>query len=112
MSDFFAPASSQFDLAATTLTDLYTCPDNKTVKLSVTFCNRAVTDTAIRCAIARAGEADDPKQYIMYDELLEANTSYFIESISLNEGDIIRVEAADADVSVGAYVEEVRELAP
>lgn len=112
MPEFFAPAGSQLDLVATSLTDLYTCPVNKTARVTVTFCNRAATATAIRLAVGRAGEADDVKQYLLYDVALAANETQIISEITINETDVVRVVAADSGVSASLLVDEIRELAP
>lgn len=112
MAVLYAPPSSQADLTAGVLADIYTCPSNKTVELSLVITNRTAVATTIRVALARAGAADDPKQYIAYDATLPANGVYAVEKWNINSADVVRVSAAATGVSAGVFVDDIRELAP
>lgn len=110
MAKFYGPVDSQWDVGAAALTDVYVCPTDKTVRGTLSVCNRDPVTTTIRIAIAQGGANDDVKQYLVYDQELLGNTTYFLEDITLNETDVIRVETAVSNVSAGFYVEEVRNI--
>src|SRR5512138_3552848 len=95
----------QADLAATTLTAVYTVPASTQAAVSsVVFCNRNAAARTVRLSVAVAGLADTPKQYLEYDLSVAAHTSYTLKSgISLGAADVIRAYASDVDVSVSVF---------
>ena len=99
---------AQVALAATTLTDIYTCKRRSTVLLTcVHVCNRGAA-TTFRLAIAYAGAADDVSQYLFYDTILPANSSFpaeWVRGWALGYGDVVRAYAGSANVSVNAGAE-------
>jgi hypothetical protein len=99
------------DLGVASLTDIYTCPVDKTTKLRIVFCNRAATPTTIRLSIARAGAADSPSQYLIYDRILDANDSLFCDEISVEAADVVRAYSALPDVSANVMVADSRRMA-
>jgi len=110
MGTLYAPNPN--DLAATTLTDIYTCPAGVTVKISAVFANRAATPTTIRLSLAVDGAADDLGQYLLYGVALPANTTIIVDGITIQHQDVVRAWAADADVSANVLIEEMRTLTP
>jgi hypothetical protein len=99
----------QADLAATTLTDVYTVPSSKMAVLSsIVVCNRNGSASSYRVAVAPDGVSSDPKHFLVYDAPIDANTSHAMTwGISLSEGDIVRAYSADPNVSVNIFGTEV-----
>lgn len=81
------------------LTDVYTVPSNTSASLSIFVCNQGVFADTIRVAVAIQGEANHPKQYLEYNRVLEANSSYTLNGIYLRAGDVLRVWASVTDIS-------------
>ncbi len=78
--------------ANSTIIDAYTVPVGKTAVVSnIYVCNTTGSDRYFRIAIAIAGAVLNSKQYIYYDELIEANGTFEVGSLQLGAGDIIRV---------------------
>ena len=100
-------SSSPNSLTAAVLTDVYTCPASRNVRISVVFANRTAVATTIRLAAAADDAADHVSQYILYDTPLAANGTITIDDISIQEGGIIRAWAAAAGVSVNVFVNEL-----
>ncbi|MEY2667737.1 MAG: hypothetical protein RJA59_375 [Pseudomonadota bacterium] len=98
----------QADLAATTLTAVYTVPaSTKVVISSIVVCNRNAAARTFRLAVAVAGAADDPKQYLVYDATVAANESLaFALGITLAATDVLRAYASAVDVTVQAFGSE------
>lgn len=96
-------------LGATTLTDLYTVPASTSAVVStVVVCNRGGSDTTFRLSVADAGAADTTKQYLYYDTVLRANTSFAITcGLTLEATDVIRAYAGNGNVSVNIFGVEV-----
>lgn len=95
----------QADLAATTLTGVYTVPaSTQTVISSVVFCNRNGSAVTIRCSVAVAGAADANAQYIAYDQNVPANTSLVLQiGITMAATDVLRAYASTTGVSVNVF---------
>lgn len=95
----------QVNLAATTLTAVYTVPaSTSTVISSIVVCNRNAAARTFRLSVAVAGAADDPKQYLVYDTSIAANTSLaFALGISLATTDVLKAYASAVDVTVQAF---------
>jgi hypothetical protein len=97
----------QVALGATTLTDIYRCP-NYTVISSIVVCNRKNAAVVARISVAVAGATDDPKQYLIYDTSIPANDSLPCgQGITLGPGDVIRGYASSADISVNVFGGEI-----
>lgn len=99
----------QVALAATTLTDVYTVPDDRKATVSsVVICNRGAAAAAFRIAVAVAGAADATKQYLYYDLAIPAKDT-FIATIgaTLGASDVLRAYSDLATVSVNVFGVEV-----
>ena len=101
---------AQVNPTATTLTDAYTVPAGKlyAVISTITVCNRSAAATTFRISVAKAGIADDVKQYIVYDSELPENASLpWTLGITLSVTDVLRVYVANATVSFNVFGVEV-----
>ncbi len=98
----------QADLAATTITDLYKVPPaTQTVLSSAVFANRTGFDLQVRFAVAVAGAADDPKQYLAYDVNVPGNDKYVLAiGITLAATDVVRAYASDVGMSINVFGSE------
>lgn len=96
------------DLAATTLTDLYTCPQSRSANISVIFCERAGVAGSVRLSLARKGAADDVSQYLLYNFPLDPNGYVELENLSISQADIIRAYSTNANVSVNVLVNSLQ----
>ncbi len=83
---------------ATTLTDLYTVPAQKTATVHIIITNRS-TATTFRVAAAVDGAADDNKQYLVYDKDIAANDTVATVTFELGADDKVRVYAGSANLS-------------
>jgi hypothetical protein len=83
----------------TNLTDLYTVPAVTMATISsITVCNRDSAVRTFRLSVAVNGLLDDVKQYIFYDQELDANSTFTITiGITLGPGDKMRVKASAAN---------------
>lgn len=99
----------QSNIAAATLTDVYTVPPlTEVVNSSIFICNRSGAVRTFRVSIAKAGAADDGKQYIYYNEALPKDTTFvFTTGITLGAGDVIRVYSNGNNVSVNIFGVEI-----
>lgn len=84
--------------ASTNLSDLYTVPALTMATISsITVCNITSTLTNFRISVAVNGELDANKQYIFYDQELDAKSTFTVTiGITLGPGDKIRVRAGTA----------------
>src|ERR1051325_6402119 len=93
-------AGDQKALAATTLQDVYTVPGATSAVMQVVVCNRGAA-TTFRIAHAKAGAADNNKQYFEYDTPIAANqTIVVVTGLSMAATDVIRGYAGTANVTV------------
>ena len=90
------------DLAATTLTAVYTVPERRGASdVLISACNRTAGSIDIRIAIIDGGVgAVANEDYIEYDKALAANTSYERDDITLAPGDTVAAYASAIGVSV------------
>lgn len=105
MTDTFK-VLAQAALAATTLTDVYTCPASTQTILYAVICNRGGTATTFRVSVAANGAADATSQYLYYDQALGANESFIVPhkgSITIDASDVFRVYATSANVTVSVF---------
>jgi hypothetical protein len=102
----------QLNPAATTLTPLYTVPSvTQTTTSSLVICNTHSGNVSVRVSVAVNGAADSLKQYIYYDHQVSAKESHIaVLGMTLNEGDVVRVYANNANVAFNLFgVETSRE---
>lgn len=92
------PVFESLKPASTVLSVLYTVPALKMLTSRIIVANRGST-TAVRVAVAKNGAADEQKQYVMYDQVLQANQAISTAPIVLAAGDLIRVSSASGDVN-------------
>ena len=99
----------QADLAATTLTDVYTVPaSTETIISTMILANRTGTATSFRIAIREDGDAVADKHYIAYGVPLAANDSTTLTlGITLEATDVVSVYSAAEDVSVNIFGAEI-----
>lgn len=93
-----------------TLTALYTVPNGLMASCSsISVCNQSSSTTAnIRVSVAVNGAADDPTQYLYYDLPVVINDTFVATvGLSLNAGDVVRVQTDLANVSFNLFGAEV-----
>ena len=90
------------DLAATTLTTLYTCPASTFTVLTVNICNRTASPVAIRLAVATT-DTPTNAEYIEYDVTVSGNQVIERTGIVMNAGTKIVVQSSSVNVSAVAY---------
>jgi hypothetical protein len=95
--------------AATVLTSLYTVPAaTQTAVSSIVVCNQNAATIHFRISIAVGGAADSPQQYLYFDSMLLANSSFVATiGVSLAATDVIRVQTDTANVSFSAFGDQV-----
>lgn len=94
----------QVNPAATTLTTLYTVPAATTTAVSsIIVCNEASSDATFRISVQIAGAADNAKQYVYYDTVVEANDT-FIATVGLTLGatDVVKCYASTTTLAFSA----------
>lgn len=91
--------------AAGVLTDLDTVPSGVAhVVSSLVICNQDAADDAFRIAVAPAGAADSPEQYLYFDEPVPGNDTFVTTiGITLAATDVLRVESTNGDCSFNAF---------
>ena len=90
------------DLAATTLTTLYTCPATTFTVASVNICNRTAAPITVRIAVASAATPTNA-EYIEYDTTIAANQILERTGIVMDAGKLIVVRSSATGVSAVAY---------
>jgi len=91
--------------SATTVTTLYTVPNlTLTTVSSLVICNRSGHKATFRVSVHVAGAGADNKQYLFYDQSLEANTTQTVViGMCLNQTDVVKVYASSADFSFNLF---------
>lgn len=99
----------QASSTANQLATLYTVPADTIATIStIVICNQNNTPGTFRLAVAFAGAADDTKQYLYYDQVLEENSTFTVTiGITLGATDLIRVSANLSNFSFNAFGIEV-----
>lgn len=99
----------QAALSATTNTDVYTVPADRSATIStITVCNRHSSQCTFRIQVAIAGAASSTSQYIFYDQLLDAYSTFSITiGITLATTDVVRAYTNGSLVSVNIFGVEV-----
>jgi hypothetical protein len=87
------------DIAASTLTTVYTVPSNKTASFSVTFCNRSSGAISIRLAES-VTSTPALSEYIVYDRIIEPNGEYERTQRVLDTGKLVVVYVSNVGISV------------
>ena len=95
----------QVDTAATTVTTLYTVPDEAVTTISsIVVANRTGSAITFRLSVHVAGASADDKQYLYYDKSVAANDSLAIViGITLNQTDVLKVYASAVDMSFNVF---------
>jgi hypothetical protein len=89
----------QVQPAATTLATVYTVPNGRHTIARVIACNTVASAGAFRVAIEVNGEADNPANYVAYDEPINANDSLSSVPMGLNQNDVVKVRSVSGSVS-------------
>lgn len=100
----------QIDAAATTLEDLATVPTGKEWAFSVLVANRTGSGKTFRLSIAPGGGADDPSQYIAFDEAIAANERTEFRGLTASDDTVIRTYASAASAISFSLVGVERDL--
>lgn len=90
------------DLAATTLTTLYTCPATTFTVASVSICNRTTSPITVRLAVASAATPTNA-EYIEYDTTIAGNQVLERTGIVMDAGKLIVVRSSATGLSAVAY---------
>ena len=95
----------QVDTAATTVTTLYTVPDEAVTTISsIVVANRTGSAITFRLSVHVAGASADDKQYLYYDKSVAANDSLTIViGITLNQTDVLKVYASATNMSFNVF---------
>jgi hypothetical protein len=89
------------DLAAATLTSVYTVPADTFTVATLSICNRNATAVTIRIAIAAAATPTNA-EYIEYDSTIAANGVLERTGIVMDAGKILVVRSSTTNVSAVA----------
>jgi hypothetical protein len=89
------------DLAAATLTSVYTVPADTFTVATLSICNRNATAITIRIAVAAAATPTNA-EYIEYDSTIAANGVLERTGIVLDTGKILVVRSSITNVSAVA----------
>lgn len=95
--------------SATTETDLYTAPSDKTcVVSSIVVCNRNSTSATFRISISIDGAVTSNKDYLYYDVTLNGNDTFIATvGLTLSEDDKIRIYSSTANLSFSVFGSEI-----
>lgn len=97
-----ATTLAQLNPSATTLTALFTAERSTSIE-GITVVNSGA-NSSFRLSLAIAGEADSLKQYIYYDQSLNANNTLLFEpGFVIKGGDIIRCYAGNASMAFQVF---------
>jgi len=93
---------------ASTLVTLYTVPAaTSAVCSSLVICNQGAT-TNYRIAVRKAGAAIEAKQYLVYDQYINANDTITLTlGLSLATTDVVSVYAGTSTVSFNLFGTEI-----
>ena len=98
----------QSNPSALTDTTLYTVPSGRSAIVSTLSVTNLSTSTTYRIAIRVAGAAITPKQYIVYNAIINSNDAVFLTlDITLGVGDIVSVYAGTSTVSFNLFGHEI-----
>jgi hypothetical protein len=91
-----------FDLAATTLTTVYTCPVDTFTVCNVNLCNRTASAITVRVAVATTNTPTD-SEYIEYDVSIGSNGVLERAALVLDSGKRVVVYASAVGVAAVCY---------
>lgn len=91
------------------LANCYVVPSStKTTVSTITVCNQSNTDDFFRVSVCKAGEADNPYQYIYHDvAITDSDTFACTFGITLAATDVIRVYSLHGNCSFNIFGIEV-----
>lgn len=94
---------------ATTPTNIYTVPSNRSAIISsLVVANRGSTSATYRISVRPAGVTQADKHYLVYDATLSGNTTTALTlGITLAGTDVITVYASTATFSFAAFGSEI-----
>jgi len=96
----------QVNPAANTLTTAYTAAAQAVVS-TISVCNTG-TSASYRIAVRVAGAAIDPKQYIVYNTVVDGSDSAFLTlGITMASTDVISVYATTSTLSFNVFGSEI-----
>jgi hypothetical protein len=100
---------AQASPGATSLTVAYTVPPGRTAVISsIVVCNHGATDKTFRVSVAKAGEGDGNKQYLVRDAPIEGNSTVSLQlGITLSAADEVRVYISATTVSFNLFGTEL-----
>lgn len=79
-----------------------------TVMSTIAICNRGSTALTYRISFRKGGDAENVKQYLVYDTSLPANsTTTFTSGITLAATDAVYVYASSANATFQAFGSEI-----
>lgn len=90
------------DLAATTLTTIYTCGVGKVGTCNVSICNRNATAVTVRLAIAAAA-TPAASEWLEYDAAIAANSVLERSGVVLQANELIVAYSSATNVNVQVY---------
>ena len=95
--------------AATTNTNLYTCPaSTQTVISSITICNRGTVEASFRIFVRPNAATLANQHYVVYDtQILPQDTISMTLGITIDASDVIDVYASNANLSFNCYGSEI-----
>ena len=88
------------NLAATTITDVYTVPANTLTSCNINICNRNATAAVVRIAISDTSVTQGLDEFIEYDYSLSAKGVLERGGVLLDAAKILTVYSDTANVSV------------
>lgn len=99
----------QSNPAATTDTDVYTCPSaTQTVISTINVCNQAASSATFRIAVRPNGATLSAAHYLAYDTTIPANDSISLTlGITIDASDVVTVRASTATISFNVFGTEV-----
>lgn len=89
----------QSNPSATTLTEIYDCPDATTFVGRLNICNRSSTGTSFRVSIEIDNAATSNEQYLAYDVPIAGNEVISLDGITMGADDRLNVYATLATLS-------------
>jgi hypothetical protein len=96
----------QVNPAANTLTTAYTAAAQAVIS-TISVCNTG-TSASYRIAVRVAGAAIDPKQYIVYNTVVDGSDSAFLTlGITMASTDVISVYATTSTLSFNVFGSEI-----
>lgn len=96
--------------AATTATLAYgpVGANTSTIISTIAVCNRGATAATYRLSLRENGEADSPKQYLVYDAPVPGNSTVtWTIGVTLTTGDALWVYASNANLTFQAFGSEI-----